>query len=202
MAIFNEPKIFDEEFMNLDQPSDIFEGVIFNDCTFLDCNFNDASFKDCGFDGCQFIHCDLSLVKLAQTFFKNTTFRHCRMMGINWCQADWIKQSLLLKKRIGFDDCLIDHSLFIGLDLQETTFMNCKARQVDFEGANLAGADFSSTDLEGARFVHCDLSRANFTSALNYTINAGQNKLHETRFSLPEAIYLLHSLDIILEEAD
>ena len=122
------------------------------------------------------------------------------MIGINWCQTDWELQSLLTKKRVNFDECLLDHSRFIGLDLSETKFINCKARQMDFEGANLENADFSGADLEGTRFINCDLSRANFSNALNYAINAGQNKLHKTHFSLPEAVSLLHSLDIILEE--
>lgn len=202
MTIFNEPRIFEEKFIDLQLSSQVIEEVTFNNCSFQDCNLSDASFIKCGFENCHFDHCDLSLIKLPQTLLKNTIFNHCRMMGINWCQASWNTQSLLTKKRIDFDNCLLDHSLFIGLDLSETNFLNCKARQVDFEGANLEGADFSDTDLEGARFINCDLSLANFIRAINYAVDAGQNKLHETRFSLPEAISLLHSLDIILEERE
>lgn len=122
------------------------------------------------------------------------------MLGINWCEADWECHSLLLKKRVNFEECLLDHLLFIGLDLKETNFLNCKARQVDFESVNLAKSVFSETDLQGTRFVNCDLSEANLSTAFNYAIDASQNKFFKTRFSLPEAISLLHSLDIILEE--
>jgi uncharacterized protein YjbI with pentapeptide repeats len=163
---------------------------------------DDVTFRNCAFKDCRFINCDLSLIKLPQTHFRETAFKHCRMIGINWSQADWETHSLLAKKRIDFEECLLDHSLFIEMDLSETKFINCKARQMDFEGSNLSQGDFSGTDFQGTRFIKCDLSQANFTGAVNYAIDASQNKFHKTRFSLPEAISLLHSLDIILEEGD
>lgn len=202
MTIFNKSDNIDKAIENIDIPSEIIDGVTFTECTFKNCNMCDVTFRNCGFESCCFINCDLSLIKLPQTQFKETIFEHCRMLGINWSQADWETQSLLSKKRVDFEACLLDHSLFIGLDLSETKFINCKARQLDFEGANLSQADFSGTDLEGTRFITCDLSKANFSGAANYAINASQNKLNKTRFSLPEAISLLHSLDIILEEGD
>ena len=121
-------------------------------------------------------------------------------MGINWCEADWEMQSLLYTKHVDFEGCLLDHSLFIDMDLTETHFVKCKGRHLDFEGADLTRADFREADLEGARFLRCDLTESNFVRAENYHINAAENTLHKTRFSLPEAIALLHSLDIILEE--
>jgi uncharacterized protein YjbI with pentapeptide repeats len=101
---------------------------------------------------------------------------------------------------VDFEDCLLDHALFIELDLKDTGFKVCRARGVDFEGANLTRANFHGADLDGARFVGCDLSEADFTRATGYAINAAHNTLHKTKFSLPEAVALLHSLDIILED--
>ena len=202
MEIFNETNYFDEKFKNIEIPSESIEGSSFTDCIFYDCNLSDGTLRYCTIENCQLINCDLSLIKLPQTHFRQTSFKHCRMMGINWSQADWESHSLLVKKRVEFEECMLDHSLFIGLDLSETVFLNCKARKMDFEGTNLERADFSGTDLEGTRFVNCNLSGANFTTAVNYVIDASRNKLHKTRFSLPEAISLLHSLDIILEDHD
>ncbi len=193
-------KLFDQEFKNLALPSEIIAEKTFRNCTFINCNLSDGTFKRCSLEGCVFIHCNLSLLKIPQTYFQDTLFKDCRMMGINWCQADWDLRSLLSKKRVDFERCLLDHSLFIGLDLREVNFQNCKASNLDFEEANLERADFSGTDLKGTRFFNCDLSNANFASSVNYAINAGQNKLHQTRFSLPEAISLLHCLDILLDE--
>ena len=192
----------DKKFDKLSRPSKIIKRTTFKNCTFNDCNLSDLILNNCSIENCHFINCDLSLIKLLQTNFRETSFSHCRMMGINWSEADWDPHSLLSKKRVDFENCLLDHSLFIGLELTETRFVDCKARQMDFEGANLSHADFSETDLEGTHFKNCNLSKANFSSAVNYAIDAGLNKLNKTRFSLPEAISLLHSLDIILEEED
>ncbi len=143
---------------------------------------------------------DLSLVKLPKTQFKQVTFNTCRLMGVNWSAANWEKKSLLEFTHVSFKDCLLDHAIFIGLNLKSTTFTGCRAHSLDFEGANLTRANFHNADLEASRFVQCDLTEANFTGATNYQINASENTLHETRFSLPEAIALLHGLDIILED--
>jgi uncharacterized protein YjbI with pentapeptide repeats len=51
-------------------------------------------------------------------------------------------------------------------------------------------------------FGNTDLSKANLSKAYNYHIDASQNKLKGTRFSLPEAMSLLYSLEIILEGED
>lgn len=99
-----------------------------------------------------------------------------------------------------FEGCRLDHGTFISLDLKGTSFIRAKARHLDFESADLTKANFSDADLEGARFVSCDLTEANFVGAENYQIDAAQNTLHKTRFSLPEAVALLHSLDIVLED--
>lgn len=69
---------------------------------------------------------------------------------------------------------------FVTLSLVDRVFLlsalaNCKALYLDFEGANL-------------------------TRAENYQINAAENTLQKTPFSLPEVVALLHSLDIILED--
>jgi uncharacterized protein YjbI with pentapeptide repeats len=74
------------------------------------------------------------------------------------------------------------------------------ARHLDFEGADLTRADFAEADLEMTRFSHCDLTEANFVRASNYQINAAENTLHQARFSLPEAVNLLYSLDIVVED--
>jgi len=125
-------------------------------------------------------------------------FIECRLAGVNWCEADWDWQRLLSPQRVNFERCLLDHSVFISMDLAGVQFTDCKAQHVDFESANLAGANFSGADLSSTRFVHCDLTQANFVGSENYQINAAENTLHQTRFALPEAIALLHSLDIVL----
>jgi fluoroquinolone resistance protein len=56
------------------------------------------------------------------------------------------------------------------------------------------------TDFSNSRFQHTNLTEADFTGATNYAIAASLNTLKKTKFSLPEAMSLLYSLDIILTE--
>jgi uncharacterized protein YjbI with pentapeptide repeats len=202
MQNFSNTNIQDESFSNLDISKQIIEKVKMTGCTFTGCHLSETVLKACLIRNCRFINCDLSLMKMPQTYFHETKFKDCRMLGINWCLADWEARSLIKKIRVGYENCLLNHSIFSGLDLSETQFVHCKALHLDFEGANLTKAVFRQSDLEGTRFVKCDLSEADFCGAVNYSIDASQNKLHKTRFSLPEAIALLHALDILIEDAD
>ena len=200
MPIFEQPAYIDRPFNDLDASGEHVTGVSFQDCHLTGCNFNEGVFEHCSFEGCTFKACDLSLARFPRTSFKNAHFNDCRLVGVNWCGTDWEAKSLLSPKRVDFVSCLLDHALFIRLDLAETSFKDCLAHGTDFEGANLTRADFRGADLAGARFVGCDLTEANFTNAQGYAINAADNTLHKTKFSLPEAVALLHSLDIILED--
>jgi fluoroquinolone resistance protein len=78
------------------------------------------------------------------------------------------------------------------------TLRKCIAREVSFEEADLTKADCRGTDFSGSRFNHTNLTEADFTGALNYAISPSDNTLKKTRFSLPEAMSLLHALDIVL----
>jgi uncharacterized protein YjbI with pentapeptide repeats len=86
------------------------------------------------------------------------------------------------------------------LNLKGIQIAYCTAHDVDFEDANLTQADCTYTDFADSRFSRTNLTEANFEHATHYAISALHNTLKKTRFSLPEAISLLNSLDIILSE--
>jgi fluoroquinolone resistance protein len=178
MTIFSLDFYSDQSFNNLEVKKQAFERLHFQDCDFTHCNIAECVFMNCEFDNCTFEGCNLSLTKLPYSFFKQVTFTKCRLMGINWSNADWETKSLLTTKHVDFKDCLLDHSIFMGLNLKETAFRNCQARHLDFEGANLTKSDFQGADLEMSRFVGCDLTEADFVGAQNYQINAAENTLH------------------------
>ena len=50
------------------------------------------------------------------------------------------------------------------------------------------------------QFRQCNLTRANFEEATGYAIDVKLNEVSKARFSLPEAVSLLRSLDIVLVE--
>lgn len=170
----------------------------FYDCTFIRCSFVGSVFRNCRFVNCVFQQSDLSLVQVPDSAFSSTRFEDSKVVGINWTQADWPTTGL--GNRIGFCQCAISHSTFIGLSLRGIQIRDCVATDVDFREADLSQADFAGTDLSASIFGHTNLTEANLSRARNYHIDPGQNVLKQARFSLPEALSLLYSLDIVLIE--
>jgi uncharacterized protein YjbI with pentapeptide repeats len=115
---------------------------------------------------------------------------------VNWAAASWDERSLIERRFVDFQSCSLDYSLFIGLKLKGIKIQGCSAKHLDFEGADLTAADCSGSNFEASRFVHTNLTKADFSGAVNYLIDARINTLEKTKFSLPEAISLLKSLDI------
>ncbi len=166
----------------------------FRECSFVRCCFSESVLRACVFDECVFVECDLSLVKLPHSVFSSTRFEDSKIIGVNWTEARWPRVRLLVPVR--FEKCVIDHSIFLGLELKGVRFTECAAKDVDFREADLSKADFSGTDLTGAQFGRTDLTGANLESARNYRIVPAENTLKGARFSLPEAMSLLSGLDI------
>lgn len=170
----------------------------FYGCVFTGCSFLETAFVGCRFVDCLFKECDLSLCRVVDCSFINTRFQSSQVIGVNWTEASWPKRGLLAS--IEFADCAISHSTFIGLSLRGIEMSNCVARDVDFAEADLSQANCTRTDFADSRFLHTDLTESDFRGARNYAIDANLNVLKRTKFSLPEAMSLLYSLDIILSE--
>jgi fluoroquinolone resistance protein len=172
----------------------------FQDCVFFRSSFVESVFRRCRFVECVFTECDLSLVRVPESRFTFTRWESCKVIGVNWAEADWPKTGLA--NPIGFFKSAISHSTFIGLALKGIEIKDCVAMDVDFREADLSGADFGGTDLSQSLFGHTDLSEADLSRARNYHIDPSHNVLRQARFSLPEAMSLLHSMDIVLVEED
>jgi uncharacterized protein YjbI with pentapeptide repeats len=172
----------------------------FHDCVFFHSSFAESVFGHCRFVNCVFRECDLSLIKVPESSFSSTLFENSKIMGVNWTEAHWPKAGLA--NPVSFSKCAISHSTFIGLSLQSVQIRDCVATDVDFREADLSQADFGSTDLSQSIFGNTNLSEADLSRARNYRIDPGQNVLKQARFSLPEAMSLLHSMDIVLVDGD
>ncbi len=194
----DQPEYYDHKFMHLIHENQIIEAMEFHDCVFIHCSFRESTFKRCKFTNCRFEECNLSLAMFDETVISRAHFQNSQMVGVNWARADWSGRSLI--KPFDFHQCVLNYSIFMGLELKEVELVGCLAKEVDFSDANLASSDCSDTDFSGSRFSNTDLTEADFSQATNYQIDATQNTLKKTRFSLPEAISLLRSLDIELVE--
>ena len=170
----------------------------FHDCTFGRCSFVETIFQGCRFVNCVFQHCDLSLVQMPDCSFAATRFESSRVIGVNWAKAHW--PATRLGDSIGFFKCAINHSTFIGLNLRRIQIQECVAVDVDFREADLSQANFAGTDLSDSLFLATNLTQADLSRARNYQIDLSQNVVKKAKFSLPEAMSLLYSLDIVLVE--
>ena len=172
----------------------------FYDCTFVRCSFVEAILHHCRFVHSTFQHCDLSLFQVPNSAFSDTKMEQSKIIGVDWTLADW--SSTRLGDPVSFFKCDISHSTFIGLSLKGIHIRDCIASDVDFREADLSQADFAGTDLTESLFSKTNLTEADLSRARNYHIDPGQNILKQARFSLPEAMSLLYSLDIVLTEGD
>jgi fluoroquinolone resistance protein len=186
----------DEAFDDLNVDRGEFVDNEFYECTFSRCRLTESVFRRCKLINCVFRQCDLSLIQVPASTFSSVRFEESKLVGVNWMKADWPKT--ILGSPIAFHACAISHSTFMGLILRGIPIQECVAAEVDFREADLTKADFAGTDLAGCLFDRTNLSEADLSRARNYRIDPGQNVLRGARFSLPEAMSLLYSMDIVL----
>jgi uncharacterized protein YjbI with pentapeptide repeats len=188
-----------ESFKNLALSAVTIEQKEFADCRFTRCEFHESIFRRCRFLNCVFHACDLRMIDVADSSFRDVHFEESQVIAVDWTRAAWGRAGLLNK--IGFARCVLNYSTFVGLVLPELEMIDCVARDVDFSEADLSKAKLNKTDFERSRFWNTNLTEADFSGAFNYTIDAANNTIKQARFSLPEAMALLHSLDIVLEDS-
>jgi uncharacterized protein YjbI with pentapeptide repeats len=187
-------QVFKDDHHDGDQLS----GNNFHECVFDSCSFLETIFQNCSFTKCTFRGCDLSLAQVPNCAFTDTRFEGSKAMGINWAKAHWPETRIW--DAISFSECAVSHSTFIGLRLPALKIRDCLAVDVDFRETDLTKADFSGTDLTDSLFQNTDLTEADFSQARNYRFDPSDNTIKRAKFSFPEAMSLLYSLDIVLIE--
>lgn len=176
-----------------------FTSSIFTNCDFSKCDITGGVFRNC-----IFTNCNLSLVNFSKADINTTEFSYCKLIGIDWSA---IKQRKRYSKRkdkfsILFDQCILNYSIFIGMDLYQSSFSNCILKEVCFEDTDLECSKFTNSDLTDSTFKNSILRKADLSTAKNYNINANLNDIKQAKFSFPEAISLIYSLEIEILEQD
>jgi len=164
----------------------------FEECEFENCEFIDCKIEECKFLECHFNNCVLSAIDPKNSRFQETAFKGSKVIGFDWTKTRKAEE-------LSFSSCQINYSNFKLLKIPGTKIIDSEAREVDFIETDLSKGIFKGTDFEKSRFFKTDLSEADFRKARNYYIDVKNNVLKKTRFSLPEALVLLDSLDIIIE---
>lgn len=88
------------------------------------------------------------------------------------------------------------------MDLYQSSFSNCILKEVCFEDTDLECSKFTNSDLTDSTFKNSILRKADLSTAKNYNINANLNDIKQAKFSFPEAISLIYSLEIEILEQD
>jgi uncharacterized protein YjbI with pentapeptide repeats len=189
-------EFFDQEFKGVTVENEILRNKEFYDCTFSNCSFRETKFVNCKFNNITFVDCDLSLISVVGCSFRDTRFERSTLIGVNWTVVNWPEFSQ--QSQIGFFECTVDYSTFIGLTLEKISFRKCSAKDVDFSEAVLSQADFSGALLAQTQFRNTNLTKANFEGATEYQIDVMKNNVAQARFSMPEAISLLYALEIVV----
>jgi len=183
---------YQEKINQLQLNGDTYRLIEFEECEINGCSLIDCKFEKCKFISCSFTDCIISSVGAGESRFMDVSFSRCKVMGFNWVKAVRIQD-------LNFSDCQINYSNFKTLEIPKLKIVNCEAKEVDFTEADLSGGIFTNTDFEGSVFFKTNLAEADFRNAKNYAIDVRFNTLRKTRFSSPEVITLLGSLDIIID---
>lgn len=177
--------------------NEVARGSDFTECKFIGCDFSDTVFQSCRFMDCDFEECTMKMTRVENTTFARVRFKGCSLLGVNWTEANWSEWATKLSS-IEFEDCDLKYAVFFGLELKKMKLRNCIAYEANFAEADLSETDFAGTDFAGALFLRTDLTNANFVGAKNYVLNIHDNNTTGAEFSLPEAVRLLHYMDIVI----
>jgi uncharacterized protein YjbI with pentapeptide repeats len=187
------PEHFDEAFEGLDLRGQPLEGIEFNGCTFVSCQLAGVRLK-----GTRFIDCTIKDSDLSNADVKGAGFCDVRVFGSKLIGIDWTAATRV--QHLAFERSVLSYGNFTALDLRKLKMTDCVVREAFLTEANLAEADCRRSDFAGARFSRTNLTKADFRGAQNYAIRADDNLIKKARFSLPEAVALLHGLEIRLDD--
>ncbi len=169
----------------------------FIDCEFNECIFDTINFIDTSFINCTFNKCELSNLRSTRSDFKNISILNSKIYVIDF-------NSFLPKGKIAnifnvLQNNEFIYSNFIKLNLNKFDFRTNNIIRSTFEECNLSESNFSNTILEGSNFISCNLTKTNFLNAHDYTIDINSCILKGGKYSYPEVISLLNSLELIIE---
>jgi fluoroquinolone resistance protein len=184
---------FDIQFDKQDFTQNPLPAGDYDNCRFHNCRFSNTDLSHFTFSDCSFTDCDLSMVKTNDTAFRNTTFKGCKMLGVQFGNCNEFLFT------VSFVDCNLRHASFFRLRSKKTQFIKCTLIEVDFSEADISGSVFDGSELGGAIFQNTILEKADFRQATYYSINPATNKIKKARFSSSGLAGLLDQYDIDID---
>jgi len=187
------PFFEEEEYSGIDFTTTPLTRGEYDNCEFTNCQFAGTDLSDYTFFDCLFKDCDLSTSVLKNTTLSNVRFLNCKLLGLQFEQCHEFMFS------VRFESCQLNLSSFFKRKVKKGYFKDCQLEEVDFSEADLKSCSFINCDLKGAIFDHTNLESADFRTAINYLIDADQNKLKKAQFSLQGLPGLLSKYDLRIE---
>jgi uncharacterized protein YjbI with pentapeptide repeats len=133
------------------------------------------------------------LVILTKTACRETKFKDCKMIGVNFEHCNKFGLSF------SFENCILNHSSFYQTKIKNTHFKNSQLLETDFAACDLTGSLFDDCDLLGAAFEKTIVEHVDFRTAFNYSIDMENNRVKKAKFSLKGIAGLLNKYDIVIE---
>ena len=189
---FSEETHYREKFTGLSVTDETLNNRTFEECTFDTCSFINTKLARCRFLSCRFKDCTLSAVTPMDSRFIEVSFANCKVIGIDWTKTQQFQD-------IAFKNCQLNFSNFRLMKIPKIIMPDCEVKDSDFGEADLSSGDFKNTDFEKTRFFKTNLTGADFKGARNYFIDIKNNNIKKAKFSYPDVLTLLNSLDIIIE---
>ncbi len=181
-----------ETFSSIVVSDETIEKKVFEECRFDHCSFTNCKMAKCKFINCRFENSIMSSVTPMNCVFQSPRYIRCKLMGMDWTRSAELSE-------LDFKECQLNYSNFKLVKIPRVKMINCEAKEVDFIETDLSKGDLRQTDFENSRFFKTNLSSADLRGAKNYCIDIKVNILKKARFSLPEVMLLLNSLDISIE---
>jgi uncharacterized protein YjbI with pentapeptide repeats len=195
-AIAQGNEFYRTKFSGVNLTEQTLTGKIFEECDFKSCHFEAVNLERCKFVNCSFAECDFSNLAVPGSKFTNVSFNECKLPGVDWTKATW--STFPKFPHLQFHRCVISHSSFLGLSLEQLVVAGCRAHQVDFRQGNFSRGNFTRSDLARSLFCRTCLLEADFTDASNYDVDLRNNEIRWSKFSRQEAVRLLYSFEIEL----
>jgi uncharacterized protein YjbI with pentapeptide repeats len=162
------------------------EGKDFVRCTFRKLQLHGSRWRQARLEDCIFEGCDLMRMQPQKLALRGVTFISCRLTGIDWTD-------IAPNPSVTFEECNLQYSSFVKVNLARTTFRRCRAIEVNFIDARLQEADFAQSDLSGATFEGCDLQKADFATSVGFFADPGKNRVKGARINALTASLLASS---------
>lgn len=184
--------IADKDFQNV-----TIEQSKFVDCDFENCRFEECKIIGCVFVNCRFFNCTVITLSSRHSEVKNAVLKKCNLIGVHW-------NTLLPSGKYAhaidkLENCYVKYNSFVEMNFVKFDFSDNRIEESVFEQCNLAESNFCGCRMEGTQIVRSDIRKADFRDAVGYVIDVISNKMSNARFSFPEVIRLLDSLQIKID---